>query len=261
MFENRGSGGQRSRWAFAPVTYTLLALNVSIYLLQYYFLPDVAPSFLCCFDKFDSNYFALSIAGLRAGHWWQLLTYQFLHGSLLHIFANGWGIFMFGPVVELSLGKARMLTLYLLSGIAGGLLQIFCMWVWPDLFGDEPLIGASAAAYGLVAAFVALYPRQRLLMLLFFVIPLAMRARTLLWVCAVFSVIGIFYPFLEPFVEHHLTVARYINSAFLGIGHAAHLGGMAVGLLLALGFRPRLPVPPVVEIDPKTSLKASSPAD
>lgn len=246
-----------------PVTYTLLALNIGIYLLQYYVLPRFAPH-SALFFKFDTNYYALSIDGLRAGHWWQLITYQFLHGSALHIFANAWAIFMFGPIVELALGKARMLTLYLLSGIAGGLLQIFCMWVWPNLFGDEALIGASAAAYGLVAAFVALFPRQRLLMLLFFIIPMSMRARTLLWVCAIFSVVGIVYPFLfESFVEHHLnlTVARFINSAFLGIGHEAHLGGMAVGLLLALGFRPKRHVLPVREIDPKSSLKTTFPAE
>jgi membrane associated rhomboid family serine protease len=260
MFESNVSKGGRYRRAFTPVTYTLLALNIAIYLLQYHLLPRFAPH-SSLFDKFDSNYYALSIDGLRAGHWWQLITYQFLHGSALHIFANAWAIFMFGPVVELTLGKVRMLTLYLLSGIAGGLLQILCMWAWPNFFGDEPLIGASAAAYGLVAAFVALFPRQRLLMLLLFIIPMAMRARTLLWVCAIFSVIGIFYPLLEPFVDHHLTVARFIDSAFVNIGHAAHLGGMAIGLLLALGFRPKQHTPPVVDIDPKTSLKTTFPAE
>ena len=76
------------------------------------------------------------------------------------------------------------------------------------------MVGASAGAFGLVAAFAVLFPRQRLLLLLFFIIPIAMRARTLLWVSIAFAVFGIIVPFGN-------------------IGHAAHLGGILSGLVCA----------------------------
>ena len=55
------------------------------------------------------HYFALSLDGLQAGHVWQLLTYQFMHGGFWHIFLNCWAIFVFGRAVETALGKGRML--------------------------------------------------------------------------------------------------------------------------------------------------------
>ncbi len=259
MFEHSGHAGERAPRLAAPVTMILLAANAAVYLFQYYVLPRISND-PTAGDKFADTY-ALSLEGLRSGHVWQLLTYQFMHGSLLHIFANSWAIFVFGRVMEEVLGKWRMLGLYFLSGIAGGLLQLLGSWVWPSLFGDEPLIGASAGAYGLVAGFVALFPAQRLLMLLFFVIPISMRARTLLRVCAGFSVVGIFYPFLEMSVHRYLPLAGVIDSMFLNIGHAAHLGGMATGFLLALWIRRGIRMRRVIQITPKSPLNITQAPD
>src|SRR5580692_4215863 len=163
MFENRGYAGERMTRATTPVTWILLALNAAVFIFQYYALPRLAPEYWVS-ERFEQT-FALSVEGLRAGHLWQLISYQFMHGSLLHIFANSWAIYMFGRVVETNLGMGRMLVIYFLSGVVGGLLQILGMAVWPSLFGDGPIIGASAAAYGLIAAFVTLFPGQRLLLL------------------------------------------------------------------------------------------------
>ena len=259
MFENPPHAEERLPRPAAAVTLILLSLNAAVFLFQYYILPRIYPE-LWVSERFVDTY-ALSLDGLRAGHYWQLLTYQFIHAGWLHIFANSWMIFVFGRVVESSLGKWRMLVIYFSSGVAGGLLQMLGMWAWPRLFGDGQVMGASAAAFGLVAAFVTVFPRQRLLLLLFFVIPISMRARTMLRVLAGFSVIGIFYPFLQPFVDRHLTLARYIDWPFVGIGHAAHLGGMAAGILLTLWIRRALPTRPDVEIDPKSSLNITTAPD
>ncbi len=195
-------------------TIALLVVNVAVFILQYYILPRFSAAF-----RFE-DYFALSLDGLRSGHYWQLLTYQFMHGGFLHLFLNSWAIFVFGRPVESALGKGRMLGLYLSSGVIGGLLQMFCSWVWPEHFGTWPIVGASAGAFGLVAAFAVLAPNQRLLMLLFFVIPLAMRAKTLLWLSVGLAVAGIIIP--------------YGN-----IGHAAHLGGIITGFIVARLMVPR----------------------
>jgi membrane associated rhomboid family serine protease len=259
MFENRGYAGERMTRPSTPVTWTLLAVNAAVFVFQYYLLPRFAPDYYAA-DKFDDT-FALSVDGLRSGHLWQLLTYQFMHGSLLHIFANSWAIFVFGRVVEMTLGKWRMLAVYFLSGVAGGRVQMLGTWAWPRLFGDAAVIGASAGAYGLVAAFVTLFPKQRLLMLLFFVIPISMRARTLLRVSVGFSVVGILYPFMQGFVDRHLTLARYVDSLFIGIGHAAHLGGIAAGVLLTLWIRRAMRMRRVVEISPKSSLNITHASD
>jgi membrane associated rhomboid family serine protease len=129
------------------------------------------------------------------------------------------------------------------------------------LFGDGSVIGASAGAYGLVAGFAALFPSQRLLMLMFFVIPISMRARTLLRISVGFSIVGILYPFLEPFVHRHFSLAGIIDSMFVGIGHAAHLGGMATGFLLAWWIRRGIRMRRIIPISPKSSLNITHAPD
>ncbi len=76
------------------------------------------------FSSFPTNgYFALSVEGLRHGFVWQLLTYQFMHGGLLHLLLNCWAIYVFGREVEETLGRNSFLTLYFTSGVIGGLFQ------------------------------------------------------------------------------------------------------------------------------------------
>ncbi len=233
-----GEGRVRVQW---PVTIALLVANALVYVFQYYLLPRVAPDF-----DFE-RYFALSLDGLRSGHVWQLLTYQFMHGGFWHIFLNCWAIFVFGRVVETALGKTRMLTLYFLSGVVGGLVQMLCAWLLPEQFGDGGVVGASAGAFGLVAAFAVLFPDQRLVMLLFFIIPLVMRARTLLWLSVALAILGILLP--------------WFGVNFMGnIAHAAHLGGILTGFLFAhfaRGFR----LPPIIKGGTKSSLKITPAPD
>jgi membrane associated rhomboid family serine protease len=180
-------------------------------------------------QQFQDDYFALSLKGLKSGFVWQLLTFQFMHGGWAHIFLNSWAIFVFGRVVEQALGKGRMVFLYFLSGVAGGALQMLGTLLLPGLMDDVPVVGASAGAFGLVAAFAAMFPNQTLYMLLFFVIPLKLRAITLLWISIVIGLIGVIYPLVKPVIP----VGMGINSLFENIGHAAHLGGIATGYVTA----------------------------
>ncbi len=258
MFENRGYGTGRMARPSAPVTYILLALNAAVYVFQYHVLPHIAPDWASV--RFEET-FKLSLDGLRTGHFWQLITYQFLHGSFLHIFLNSWAIFVFGRPVEARLGSGRTTVIYFVSGVAGGLLQMLGSWAWPWLFGTEGIIGASASACGLVAAFVVLFPAQRLLMLLFLVIPISMRAGTLLRLAIWISLAGILYPFYEHLVHRYLPFAHLIDLMFLGIGHAAHLGGLVAGLLLTLWMRRGERVPPVIDAGPKSSLNITASPD
>jgi membrane associated rhomboid family serine protease len=194
----------KPRW---PATLAILLLNVVVFLIQLgadRFFPDY---------PFDDR-FALSLNGIKSGYIWQLLTYQVMHASFLHIFLNSWAIFVFGREVEIYLGKARMLALYFTSGIAGGLLQMLGAWLLPEHFGDGGVVGASAGAFGLVTAYAVLFPHRVLILLLFFVLPVKMRARTLLWLSIAIAVVGVIVPFGN-------------------IAHAAHLGGILSGYVFS----------------------------
>jgi len=156
-------------------------------------------------------YLALSRDGLEHGFVWQLLTYQFMHAGWLHLLLNCWVIFIFGSELEYLLGSRRFLALTFASGIVGGIFQVLTAIAWPAHFGGA-VVGASACAFGLVAAFAMIFPNRELTMLIFFVIPVQMRAKTLLILSAVIAVMLIIFPITN-------------------VANAAHLGGMAMGWL------------------------------
>jgi membrane associated rhomboid family serine protease len=170
----------------------------------------VAFFFLFAVDQFSNfptlKYLALSLAGLEHGYVWQLLTYQFMHANLLHLFFNCWAIYVFGQDVEMALGRRSFLTLYFSSGILGGAAQALAGLVLDRDFA-APVVGASAAAFGLAAAFAMLFPNR--VLLLFFILP--MRAKWLLALAGALALYGMLSP-------------------ADGTAHAAHLGGMLTGL-------------------------------
>ena len=156
-----------------------------------------------------NEYLALSRSGISRGFVWQLLTFQFLHGGFGHLFWNLVGIWFFGRAVEERLGGPRMLRVYFICGVIGGLLQTVMAFVAPKFFGQWPVVGASAGVCGLLAAFATLEPDATIL--LFFVLPV--RARHIL-----IGSVGIAFFFtLVP--------------SDPGIAHAAHLGGLLGGIV------------------------------
>ncbi len=190
----------RSPWS---ATVVLLVVNVVAFILQ---------NILYRFSTFPvDGWFALSVGGLRHGYAWQLLTYQFMHGGWLHLLLNCWAIYVFGREVEEALGRNGFLTLYFSSGVIGGLFQALAGMLLGGAFA-APVVGASAGAFGLVAAFATLYPERPLMLLLFFIIPVNMRAKFLLLFSALLAVFGL--------------VFQMDN-----IAHAAHLGGMLAGIV------------------------------
>jgi len=212
--QNEMAGARRSALGRWPVTNALLLANVSAFVLQ-----GLAHRL---FPRFPLEHFlALSLPGLREGFVWQLLTFQFLHGGILHLVLNCWGIFVFGHAVEQALGRRRMLKVYLLSGALGGGVHVLGSLLFPGHFGVVtalgsvnyvPVVGASAGLFGLMSVFATLYPTQDLKVLLLFVFPITVSARVLLGVCAGVSVLGM--------LMTRSTVA-----------HGAHLGGIVAGFL------------------------------
>jgi membrane associated rhomboid family serine protease len=179
----------------------LLIVNAAVFLVQ------LAASQSFRGIEIQNNYFALSLTGLEHGYVWQLLTFQFMHAGWMHLIFNSLAIFFFGRPVETALGRRHFLTLYLASGIIGGLVQMLFAWLLPSF--DGAVVGASAGASGLVAAFAILHWEERFTLLIYF-IPVTMTGKTLLMVSLALAFVGMLTP----------------NS---GIANAAHLGGILTG--------------------------------
>ena len=160
------------------------------------------------------DYLSLMPAELLRGRVWQLLTYQFLHGSLVHLTLNMIGLYFFGRAIEEQCRSKRFLTIYLGSGFAGGLLQT--LWAYIPFIGiqNTHVVGASAGVFGLVAAYAILNSTASITVLVFFVIPVTIRARYLLWIEIVLALWGML-------------------DTSSSIAHAAHLGGMLFGIAYA----------------------------
>jgi membrane associated rhomboid family serine protease len=193
------SASPQHRWSLTTV---LLLANAVIFVIQAVAVTRFGSTF------FD-HYLALSLSGLAQGQVWQLLTFQFLHAGLFHLLGNLLAIYCFGRAIEESVGPKALAQLYFGSGIMGGLLQMLGAWAVPSEFGGS-VVGASAGAFGLVAAFAMMFPDRVLTLLIFFVIPLSMRARTLLWLSIALAGVGILLP-------------------GDGVAHLAHLGGIGAG--------------------------------
>lgn len=184
----------------APVTYSLLWLNIAIFLLEMVFGDSVIERF----------------ALWPPGHGfavWQLFTCAFLHANVLHIFLNLFGLRMFGREVEPALGSGRFLFLYVFSILTASVTQLLVTGL---LDQAEPTLGASGAVFGVLGAFASLFPR-RVLMLLFPPIPMPARVFVFL------------YAAIELFAGVYGTDA--------GIAHFAHLGGLAGGLICIRQWR------------------------
>ncbi len=143
---------------------------------------------------------------LTRGYVWQMLTYMFLHDSFIrHLGLNMFVIWMFGRTLEQVWGGTRFLKFYFACGLGGAVFSFLFAY-------NTPVIGASAASYGILLAFAIMFPNQRLL--LWFVIPV--KARTVVIALVVISlVMGI----------------RGTGN----IAHFAHLGGMAAALIMMRG--------------------------
>src|SRR5437867_4849876 len=151
------SGGVHRGWS---LTLLILVVNVVVFLVEYANGRQSHKAFL--------EYGALSLDGVRRGFLWQFLTYQFLHGGLPHLVLNSLALYFFGRPLEEMLSKGTFLKLYLLSGLAGGVVQVLLALVSPR-FG-VPMVGASAGICGLIAAFALLSPDSTIY--LGFVLPI-----------------------------------------------------------------------------------------
>ena len=142
------------------------------------------------------------------------LTYMFLHGGWMHLIGNMLFLWVFGDNVEHAMGRRRFLLFYLACGAAGGATHYLSA---PD--STAPLIGASAAIAGTVAAYLMLFPHAKIWILLFFRIPLKLSAK---WVLGFW----VMFQFVNLFVSTDPQTAWW-----------AHVGGLIAGAILVVFLR------------------------
>ena len=168
---------------------------------------------------------------------WQLITYMFLHEGFQHIFFNMFAVWMFGRIIEQTMGRNRFLFYYLTCGLGAGLMQEIVQmaeyWYYgyaayeqanlggvlvpmADYLNRWNTVGASGAVYGILLAFGVTFPNERLFI---FPIPVPIKAK--------YFVVG--YAIIE--------LLSALSQSSDGVAHMAHLGGMLVGLLLIIYWR------------------------
>jgi membrane associated rhomboid family serine protease len=169
-----------------------------------------------------------SIAGSQPSSWLTIFTAMFMHGGFLHIIGNMLFLWIFGNNVEDSMGPLKFIAFYLLGGIAALALQVAF-----NPGATAPTIGASGAIAGVLGGYILLYPRARVLTLIFLIFFV-----TFIEIPAVF-VLGLW--FLQ---QIYFGVADLSDPTGGGVAYFAHIGGFAFGLIFIRAFATRIRRPP-----------------
>jgi membrane associated rhomboid family serine protease len=159
-------------------------------------------------------------------HLTTLFTSMFLHAGWLHLIGNMWFLWVFGSHVEEAMGSAKYLIFYLISGVASACAQVFV-----NLGSAVPTIGASGAIAGIMGGFLVLYPRARVVTLIFVFIFI-----TTVEIPAAFMLL---YWFLLQLISGLSSFASVTEAG--GVAWFAHVGGFLVGLALVRLFRDNPP--------------------
>ena len=187
------------------LTRALIAVNVAVFLLQQLLGSPLIGGF--------------ALWPLASGHFmpWQVLSYAFLHGGLLHLGFNMIGLWMFGGELERVWGPRRLLAFYTVSVLMAAAAQLTVTAV---LGINVPTIGASGGLFGLLIGFAMVFPRRTITPLL---PPIPMPA----WL------------FVTLYGLIELTLG--VTGSASGVAHFAHLGGLLGGWLVIRYWRGRPP--------------------
>jgi membrane associated rhomboid family serine protease len=157
--------------------------------------------------------------------WWvTVFTSMFMHGSLLHLAGNMLFLWIFGNNIEDSMSRWRFAVFYLLGGIVALLAQVLM-----DTGSTVPTVGASGAIAGVLGGYAVLYPRARVITLVFIIIIFTIIELPALVVLGLWFLLQLLPAFSEPVVE-----------GGGGVAYFAHIGGFVFGLLLIKAFANRI---------------------
>ncbi|HLX64775.1 MAG TPA: rhomboid family intramembrane serine protease [Planctomycetota bacterium] len=208
------------RQGIPVVTWALIAANTAVFLYltrldkntqqQFFYIFGLVPA------RFSHPAWAESV-GFPDQSYLPFLTSMFLHGGWLHLIGNMWVLWIFGESVEFRMGAARYFVFYMLIGLIAAVTQ----WA-TNIDSMMPTVGASGAIAGVLGAYLFLYPRARLLVMIpLLLIPFFFEIPAFL-----FLVIW----FLAQIFSGTLTTLQGADVG--GIAWWAHVGGFVSGALL-----------------------------
>jgi membrane associated rhomboid family serine protease len=203
---------------FPLATFALIAVNGLVFLVQLSLPEQTLTDIVYLFGLVPARYAHpawAEIAGYPLDTYWPFVTNMFLHGGWFHVIANMWSLYLFGDNVEDRLGPVRFLLFYLLAGLAANLVHFVI-----NHHSTMPVIGASGAIAGVMAAYLRLFPTARIITLFpIFFIPYFLEVPA-------YFFMGLW------FVMQLLSGAASLAGAEGGIAWWAHIGGFAVGYFL-----------------------------
>lgn len=200
------SGGPRiSLPPVTPVVKKLLIINISIFVVSFMIRP---------IGDFLYEWFSVSTrTPSQSLQLWRIISYQFLHSttSISHILMNMLMLYFFGPILENLWSSRRFLKFYLICGAMGGFVYPILYYIkFPGIPGGN-LVGASGAIFGIIAACVIMFPRNKVYVMGIIPMPMAM--------------LGVIMVIVSMF--------GLLSGQNAG-GEAAHLSGMAAGAIYVL---------------------------
>ncbi|MFN8367964.1 MAG: rhomboid family intramembrane serine protease [Candidatus Kapaibacterium sp.] len=215
MSRNFGGGRMSAYSMFTPAIKTIIIINVLIFILQKGIFPGFQIGDLTLEQVF-TKYSALWQINSGLFYVWQLVTYQFMHGGIGHIFFNMYGLYLLGSEIEYLWGSKRFTWFYLLSGIGAGLTHMLFHMLFHtnNPYGVEtyiPNVGASGSIFGVMLAFAYMFPERELM-----IFPLFIPIRARIFV-------GLYIG---------LNLLQGITGTNQGVAVFAHLGGALTGFLL-----------------------------
>ena len=206
------------------VTVALIVLNVAIYVIfisGWMFEPneEEAASFAVIPAKLMTGRMGgetMLATGAYMPERFTLITYMFIHGNWIHLLGNMLFLWVFGDNIEDAMGHLRFIMFFLMCGIFAAL---FHTWMNPE--SEIPLVGASGAVAGVIAAYLILHPKVKVWVLALWRIPIRITAA---WALGIW----IAWQFVSLLFEGEEDVAWW-----------AHIGGLLAGATLILFMRRR----------------------
>lgn len=197
-------------------TYILVAMNVIIFV----YIRTKIPSNLYLLDfGLIPNKLGVPFDVIPV---WEMIypffTYQFLHSGYLHLFFNVYFIYIFGGAVENRVGHSRFILLYIFFGIVAGVVQVMS-----DISSGFPIIGASGAVAGIIGAYLIFYPKEKIKTLFIVIIFVFIR-----------DIPAIVFILAWLIIQLGLL---FVDSGGLNIAVYAHIGGFAIGVIVAIFIR------------------------
>jgi membrane associated rhomboid family serine protease len=201
------------RRTFPFINITLILINFAVFLYELTLRPSAVKAFISDYATFPSH-----ISAFLAGHasaqtaLEPLVTSLFLHGGVLHIAGNMLFLWIFGDNVEDFFGHIPYLFFYLFCGVGSGLFHVLF-----NLSSAVPALGASGAISGVMGAYIVLFPRARILTLIFiFLLPIP-----------AVVVLGVW--FLLQFFAGVSSLGATVTG---GVAVWAHVGGFLLGMAI-----------------------------